>query len=244
MRCYFNFFAFLERVLYFGLNLSAFIAPFTHDKRDFHLHTELHKNHRCAVFPLTTPILPGCVLPLRIFEARYLDMVSQCLREARSFVIVQARTTEETDTSSVNSEIGLPFFRVGTQVNIIDFDRGSDGLLSIMVSGTTRVSLSEATQSPSGLWYAAVSEMPERGALPIDNLHRLRDLLVQLLQHDETRVFLNHIDIKNQEQVMNHLVMLLPLSTHLKQALLEADDLAVRWKGLEQALENLEQQAV
>ena len=205
-------------------------------------HLQPNTQPKYAVFPITTPILPGCVLPLRIFEARYLDMVSQCLREQRSFVIVQAKTADESDGNPVKTEIGLPFFAVGTQVDIIDFDRGADGLLSIMVAGKHRVGLDDASQLSNGLWTATVNDMPEWGELPADNVHRLRDLLTQLLQHDDTQVFLNHIDFDNQEQVMNHLVMLLPLSTHLKQVLLEADDRAVRWKGLETALEGLEQQ--
>ena len=39
------------------------------------------------VFPLNSPLLPACKMPLQIFEKRYLDMVSQCLRTQTPFVV-------------------------------------------------------------------------------------------------------------------------------------------------------------
>ena len=39
------------------------------------------------VFPLNTPLLPGCKMPLQIFEQRYLDMVSSCMKAGTGFVV-------------------------------------------------------------------------------------------------------------------------------------------------------------
>ena len=40
------------------------------------------------LFPLRTVLFPGGVLALRIFEARYLDLMTACLRERSRFGVV------------------------------------------------------------------------------------------------------------------------------------------------------------
>lgn len=201
---------------------------------------------RClAVFPLNTVLLPGCVLQLRIFETRYLDMVSASLRDQHPFVIVQAHQEgkERSRQSGVaDAHQELHFYAIGCEAEVIDFDSGADGVLTILVRGHSRVNLSGIHQQSSGLWMANTECLPEWGAMADDGLFRLRDLLERLLQHDHTKPLLDWISLDNQEVVMNHLVMLLPLSTTLKQALLEADDLGVRWQGIEDAIKRLEEQ--
>ena len=198
-----------------------------------------------AVFPLNTVLLPGCVLPLRIFEARYLDMVSASLRDQRPFIIVKAHgegKERSRHSAPEDAHKELHFYPTGCEAEVIDFDRGSDGVLSIIVKGQSRVSLSSVHQQRDGLWMADTERLPEWGAMADDRLSRLRDLLDQLLQHDHTKRLLNWISLDDQEAVMNHLVMLLPLATSMKQALLEADDLGIRWQGIEDAIERLEAQ--
>ncbi len=56
-----------------------------------------------ALFPLHTVLFPGGRLPLQIFEARYLDMVSQCLKENSRFVIVLIRDGDEVVTDSAGT---------------------------------------------------------------------------------------------------------------------------------------------
>ena len=41
-----------------------------------------------ALFPLNTVLFPGGSLPLRIFEARYIDLVRHCMRTGSGFGIV------------------------------------------------------------------------------------------------------------------------------------------------------------
>ena len=49
-----------------------------------------------AIFPLSTILFPGGVLPLRIFEARYMDMVRECMKSDRPFGICQITRGTET----------------------------------------------------------------------------------------------------------------------------------------------------
>lgn len=41
-----------------------------------------------ALFPLNTVLFPGCALDLQLFEARYLDMISRCMKKGESFGVV------------------------------------------------------------------------------------------------------------------------------------------------------------
>ena len=47
------------------------------------------------LFPLNAVLFPGGPLPLRIFEPRYLDMVSRCMREQSGFAVVLLGEGEE-----------------------------------------------------------------------------------------------------------------------------------------------------
>src|SRR6185295_2578905 len=71
------------------------------------------------LFPLNTVLFPGGPLPLRIFEPRYLDMVSRCLREQTGFAVVMLTVGEETREAA-------SFAATGTEAMIVDFDRLED----------------------------------------------------------------------------------------------------------------------
>ena len=83
------------------------------------------------LFPLSTVLFPGGVLPLRIFEARYLDMIGECLREQKGFGVCAIRS---------GSEVGraASCYNVGTLAAVEDFGRSEDGLLAIVAHGERR----------------------------------------------------------------------------------------------------------
>ena len=80
------------------------------------------------IFPLNTVLFPGGVLPLRIFEPRYLDMVSDCMKNGTGFAV---------NLISEGREAGQPaeFRSLGTLTQIVDFDKLDDGFLGITAIG-------------------------------------------------------------------------------------------------------------
>ena len=50
---------------------------------------------RLPLFPLKTVLFPGGVLPLRVFEARYMDMITRCMREDAGFGVCLIAAGEE-----------------------------------------------------------------------------------------------------------------------------------------------------
>ncbi|HKL63591.1 MAG TPA: LON peptidase substrate-binding domain-containing protein [Woeseiaceae bacterium] len=100
------------------------------------------------LFPLRTVLYPEGPLPLRIFETRYVDMISRCLREDAGFGVVLIREGTETGTASTCA--------TGTLAKIIDWYQGSDGLLGITAQGSRRFRLETVRQAPDGLNFGRV----------------------------------------------------------------------------------------
>lgn len=186
------------------------------------------------LFPLSMPLLPGCKLPLRIFEPRYLDMISRCMKQNKTFTIVQIKKGTDIQADS-------EFFNVGTQASIVDFDMTPDQCLAISVIGINRVEIEGAKQLENGQWVAKGKLLEERGSAPEDDKFLLRDLLEKLMQHDMIKGMSELIDYNSNEQIMNYLIMLLPFSPHMKQSLIETDHHELRWQGLVEAIARLEQ---
>ncbi|MEM9207821.1 MAG: LON peptidase substrate-binding domain-containing protein, partial [Pseudomonadota bacterium] len=96
----------------------------------------------CPLFPLRTVLYPGGPLPLRIFEARYLDMISNCLKTESPFGVLLIREGAETGPAST--------YEVGTLARITDWYQGSDGLLGVTAIGERRFRLLSAERQADG----------------------------------------------------------------------------------------------
>ena len=88
------------------------------------------------LFPLNTVLFPGGPLPLRIFEARYIDMISERMRSEAPFGVLLIKDGEEVGDSST--------YEVGTLARITDWYQGSDGLLGVTAIGGQRFRLQSA----------------------------------------------------------------------------------------------------
>lgn len=89
---------------------------------------------RIPVMPVShTVLFPGAVVPLVVFEPRYLDLVDSVCREGDlQFAVVFA-------TPSETLELALPPSRIGTLVQILQHRRSPKGELSLMVQGVSRL---------------------------------------------------------------------------------------------------------
>ncbi len=126
------------------------------------------------LFPLSTVLFPEGPLPLRVFEPRYLDMVSRCLRSESEFgvvLILGGKDTGEVETS-----------KVGTLARIIDWYQGSDGILGITAQGTRQFRLHGVSRQTDGLYIGEAELLPElpRQALP-EEFRPLANLLASVI---------------------------------------------------------------
>jgi len=179
------------------------------------------KPDEISLFPLKTVLFPGGLLPLRIFEARYLDMISECMRRQSGFGICAIESGDEVGKAA-------QCYSVGTLAEVTDFDRGEDGLLRVTVRGEQRFRIEESWIESNQLQRARVSWLEERDALLPVKRQPLVDLLTRLLQQADAPFsdMLPHFD--SAGWVAGRLAELLPFAIGDKQRLLETDDTVER----------------
>ena len=108
------------------------------------------------LFPLQAVLFPGGQMGLKIFEARYLDLVSRCLRERQPFGVVCLRQGRDTTRD------GVLFEDIGTLATIDEVDGEQQGILHVRCSGGSRFALAGAArQQPDGLWHAPVHALAD-----------------------------------------------------------------------------------
>lgn len=183
------------------------------------------------LFPLNTVLFPGGPLRLRIFEPRYLDMVSRCMRESSNFgvaLIIQGR--EAGGIARTTS--------VGTTARIVDFERLDDGLLGITARGEQRFSIIEVKTQSDGLNIADVSFLPDEPVMEIpEDLGILAELLKQAFAQVGTAYGDEPPLYGNASWVGMRLAEILPLPMPEKQQCLEMDNAVERLRLLRERLD-------
>jgi len=174
---------------------------------------------KLALFPLNTVLFPGSILPLQIFEQRYLNLIKECMKQQTGFVTVLI---------SEGKEVGAApqIYRVGCYVEIIDWQSLPNGLLGISVQAKYRVRLSDSSVRDDGLLLADAtsleSEFDDSQELP-KGFEPLSATLLQLLKHPYAQHYEDTINFDKASDVCFRLSELLPISNKHKQLLLESD---------------------
>jgi len=170
------------------------------------------------LFPLNTVLFPGGPLPLRIFEARYIDMVCRCMRQEEPFGVVLIRTGAEVGTVSDMAD-------VGTTARIVDFHALADGLLGIACIGESKFRTVKRWRQSDGLHLGEIQCLPpeERVELPGEYQH-LGELVGKLLPElgEEYANVPQHF--ADASWVGCRLAEILPINPSEKQEFLELDD--------------------
>lgn len=184
-------------------------------------------------FPLNTVLFPGGYLPLRIFEVRYLDMVSESLRNQSPFGVCLI---------TQGNEVGTPadFHEVGTFAHIVDWEKGDDGLLGITVQGGKRFRVLNKHIRKNNLQAGDVEVIDDRieGELPVEH-QLLSDLLRQIGEKFELDQLNEHEKYLDANWVGCRLAEVLPLELSDKQILLETNDPIQRLEQIQILLQSI-----
>ncbi len=141
--------------------------------------------HSLPLFPLGTVLFPGGLLPLRIFEVRYLDMIGKCRKADAPFGVVTLTSGAEVRKAGAEAE---RFAAVGTLAQIREFESPQSGLLQIECVGTQRFRIRTTELQKHGLWVAEVEAVPDDIALEIpDDLKHTATALRRLIDTLEER---------------------------------------------------------
>ncbi|MDZ4336925.1 MAG: LON peptidase substrate-binding domain-containing protein [Pseudomonas sp.] len=187
------------------------------------------------LFPLNTVLFPGCMLDLQIFEARYLDMISRCMKQGQGFGVVCI-----IDGAEVGEAAGQ-FSAIGCEALIRDFQQRPNGLLGIRVEGGRRFRVHRAQVLPDQLTLAEVEWLDEQPEQPLEAEHAdLAALLGALSAHPLVASLGMPSAPAGQEALANQLAYLLPLDAEQKLQLLETPEVQLRLELLQQLLELLQ----
>lgn len=169
------------------------------------------------LFPLNTVLFPGGPLPLRIFEPRYLSMVSHCLQNDAPFGVLLIRNGKESGPATTHN--------VGTLARITDWYQGSDGLLGITATGEERFRLFSTTRQNDGLSVGDVQILENEPHLPLPaEYQEMASILAGVLE-DLGRLYESldkHFD--DASWVTARFIEILPMDLEEKQRCLEQGD--------------------
>ena len=181
---------------------------------------------RVALFPLNVVLFPGGLLPLRIFEPRYLRMVSECLRGDLPFAVAAIVEGREVGGLAATAQ-------TGTLARIIDWQQEDDGLLGLLCEGEQAFSLGEVEVEHDQLLRAEVERLPSAAPQPMpDDLSWMAELLDDLLGRVGEPYDRLAVAEPSADHVAARLIELLPLPLAEKQALFEIGDAAQRLRRL------------
>ena len=195
------------------------------------------------LFPLGSVLYPGSVLPLRIFEVRYLDMIRRCIENGAPFGIVSLTQGVEV-TKPDQTEA---FAQVGTLAVVTHHEAPQPGLRVIRCLGQQRFRTLRIERLKHGLWVADVSHLPEDNAVPVpQELNTCRVLFESVLARmpselkaDVFRGQAGEAQLSDCGWLANRWCQLLPVPTEMKQRMLELDSPLIRLELVSDLLDKL-----
>lgn len=192
---------------------------------------------KLSLFPLQMVLFPGGLLHLKVFEARYLDLVGQCLRNREPFGVVCLRHGAEVGAN----EKGVRIEETGVLAAIDDVDSEQQGILRVRCTGLQRFRLSDAPmQQANGLWVAQ-AELLDDDELqaPAETMRATVEALSQAaatLKEKGAAPFVEPMRLDDAGWVANRWCELLPISLAAKQKLMELDDPGMRLQLVDEFL--------
>lgn len=188
-----------------------------------------------ALFPLQTVLFPGGLLGLEVFEARYVDLVTRCLRAGSPFGVVCLRQGSEVGRGPIALET------VGTLAHIDQIDSQQAGILHLRCRGGSRFTLAGTpVQQPDGLWTAPVQPLDDDEAEPaaqamLDSVRALAQAIASLKAQGQ-RPFLEPYRFDDAGWVANRWCELLPIPLAARQKLMALPSPSLRLKIVDEYL--------
>ena len=183
-----------------------------------------------ALFPLHTVLFPGGLLPLRIFEPRYMEMATACLRDDVPFGVCLI---------SEGKEVGAPAVphAVGCLARIVQWDMQQLGLLNIMVRGESRFRILQRRVQRDGLTRSGIELLAREDDVAVpEELAVCARLLQAIIDEGAGATIEAPFRFESASWLSARLAEILPLPLALKQRLLEMDEGSRRLDALHQVL--------
>ena len=194
------------------------------------------------LFPLGTTLFPGGVIALKIFEARYLDMMKRCLRENSLFGVVSIldNMTIDSDASALAN-----FSNIGTLAKLEEFDPIQPALYMTKSYGTQRFHVLNIKQEADGLWMGQIEFIDADPAIPLPKEHEkvaaLLHEIISIIKSEDLlgdHAFIIPENLDDCGWVSNRLAELLPLTPAQKNHLLAQSNPRIRLDLISEIIED------
>jgi uncharacterized protein len=187
------------------------------------------------LFPLRTVLFPGGLLPLKVFEQRYIEMTKSCLRDTRPFGVCLLTKGEEV---ARDDGIAPEIASVGTLARITDVDMPQMGILHVSTHGGARFEVRDQATDALGVIVAEVTTIADEPRHPLAETYSpLAKLLALIAARLGPQNFPAETHYGDASWVGYRLAELLPLPLSIKQSMLEVNDANVRLAALKQYLD-------
>ncbi len=185
------------------------------------------------LFPLSSIVMPGGLLPLRLFEPRYLEMVRDCFRQQSGFGVCLIKEGAEA------GEAAQPF-PYGTLVSIVDWDQNSDGLLNITVEGQQKFRVLATQVEKSGLLTGKVELLPKETSTSVSGEYKaLQQTMHHLLEGVAPMIEYADPQLEDALWLGSRFTELLPLPNDVRHDLVAMDSPTDRLEAIAAMLNSI-----
>jgi Lon protease-like protein len=174
------------------------------------------------IFPLQTVLYPGSLLPLRIFEVRYMDMAKACLKDKSAFGVCLIKEGQEVGAPAVPE-------KVGCLARIAECDMEEIGILKVKAEGLERFRIVSTEVNRQGLIVGEIEKHePESANAQTPGFAECAEFLGKLIPGIGPERFAQPFRFEDPSWVSFRLAEILPLRSDVKQKLLELTDPLLR----------------
>jgi Lon protease-like protein len=184
---------------------------------------------RLPIFPLQTVLFPGALLPLRIFETRYMDMAKECLKHGTPFGVCLIKEGQEVGAPAVPEPYGC-------SARIVDCDMEELGILKVRAQGGERFRIVSSEVNRQGLIVAEVESLAAETAESVPGFEECAEFLRKVITGIGPDRFAVPFHYDDPSWVGFRLAEILPLKQDVKQKMLELTDAGLRMAVLHRFL--------
>ena len=194
------------------------------------------------LFPLNTVLFPGGVLPLKVFETRYVDMVRDCMKREVGFGVVLIKSGPEVGAVAEPETVGC-------LATIARWDMEKLGLLLLHTAGGQRFRILQTRELPDHRLEARVTLIAADKPVHVSAIHVRCAKALKLVIDDITAKghaergmefvspFATPLQFDDAGWVANRWCEILPIPLKARQKLLELDDAQARLAVVDQYLQ-------
>ena len=188
-----------------------------------------------AVFPLSNAVFfPRTILPLNIFEARYIQLVNDCMKSQRLFGMVQPK---------IRSGNKPKVYKIGCLGKIVNFKETIDKRFIITLSGIIRFKIEKELDSNKlyrifNVNYSDfLTDLEEKNSEIISyDKNILLKKIKKFFEKENYSVKFNELQKLSFDQLINTTCMISPFSVQEKQKLIETIDIKDKLTLLEEII--------